>query len=85
MERGNWLIVQNCNFSVSFLYETEYLLEQANGNWHSNFRLWLIFNENSLENKSFPVSLLLRSLKGYFFIYLNPHINYYSNILKINQ
>lgn len=64
MDRGNWLIVQNCNFSERFLYKIEYLLEKANENWNPNFRLWLIYNEYSLNSKSFPTSLLLRSLKG---------------------
>jgi len=64
MYRGNWLIVQNCNFSVHFLYETEYILEQSNESWHPNFRLWLIFNGDSLSSDSFPISLLLRTLKG---------------------
>lgn len=64
MDRGNWLIVQNCNFSEHFLYKIEYLLGKANENWNPNFRLWLIFNEDSLQSKSFPISLLLRSLKG---------------------
>lgn len=67
MSRGNWLIVQNCNFSIHFLFEIEYLLEQANESWHQNFRLWLIFNQVSLSEESFPISLLLRSLKGFFF------------------
>jgi len=62
--RGNWLVVQNCNFSARFLYEIEYILEQANECWHPNFRLWLIFNGDSLLCDSFPISLLLRSLKG---------------------
>ncbi|VVC32081.1 Dynein heavy chain, domain-2,Dynein heavy chain domain,Dynein heavy chain, domain-1,Dynein heavy chain, P- [Cinara cedri] len=63
MHRGNWLIVQNCNFSIPFLCEMEHLLEQANKSWHLNFRLWLIFNDDSILNKSFPISLLLRSLR----------------------
>eukprot|EP00102_Acyrthosiphon_pisum_P024426 XP_016661636.1 PREDICTED: dynein heavy chain 10, axonemal-like [Acyrthosiphon pisum] len=63
MYRGNWLIVQNCNFSVRFLYGIEYILEQANESWHPNFRLWLIFNGDSSLSDSFPISLLLRSLK----------------------
>lgn len=64
MERGNWLIVENCNFSITCLYEIEYLLEQANENWHPKFRLWLIFNEDLIKRKKIPISLLLRSLKG---------------------
>lgn len=64
MCRGNWLIVQNCNFSIRFLYGIEYILEQANESWHPNFRLWLIFNGDSSLSDSFPISLLLRSLKG---------------------
>lgn len=57
-------MVQNCNFSVSFLHKMEYLLEQANDSWHPNFRLWLVCNEDPFFKKSLPVSLLLRSLKG---------------------
>lgn len=64
MYRGNWLIVQNCNFSIRFLFNIECILEQANENWHPNFRLWLIFNGYSSLSGSFPISLLLRSLKG---------------------
>jgi len=64
MHRGNWLIVQNCNFSVRFLYGIEYILEQANESWHQNFRLCIIFNGDSSPSDSFPISLLLRSLKG---------------------
>lgn len=77
MDRGNWLIVQNCNFSVHFLYEIEYLLEQANESWHSNFRLWLIFNEDSLLSKSFPISLLLRSLKGDILLFVRIALTRY--------
>lgn len=69
MERGDWLIVHNCNFSISFVYKMEYLLEQANKNWHTNFRLWLIFNEDSVMNKLIPISLLLRSLKGIIYLF----------------
>lgn len=68
MDRGDWLIVHNCNFSISFVYKIEYLLEQRNTNWHSNFRLWLIFNEDSGISKLIPISLLLRSLKGIIII-----------------
>lgn len=67
MDRGNWLVVQNCTFSVTFLRKTEYLLERANGNWHPNFRLWLILDEHSLPSESLPISLLLRSIKGIAF------------------
>lgn len=73
MDRGNWLIVQNCNFSIFFLNEIENLLEQANENWSLNFRLWLVFNENSSLSTLFPISLLLRSLIGnvYLFVFTN--------------
>jgi len=64
MYRGNWLIVQNCNFSIRFLYDIEYILEQENECWHQNFRIWLIFNGYPSLSDSFPISLLLRSLKG---------------------
>lgn len=76
MDRGNWLIVQNCNFSDFFLNEIENLLEQSNENWSSNFRLWLIFNENVSLSQPFPVSLLLRSLIGKIYLLVFAKHNY---------
>ena len=63
MQGGDWVLLQNCHLSVSFLPRLEELVEtkmtDAAGSLHLDFRLWL----TSMPTKAFPASILQVALK----------------------
>ena len=61
-ENGEWICLQNCHLSVSWLPELERILEQAmseSDKIHSDYRLWL----TSMPSNKFPVAVLQNSIK----------------------
>jgi len=58
---GDWVCLQNCHLSVSWLPKLEQDLEQANEaqGIHAEFRLWL----TSMPSKAFPVPVLQNGIK----------------------
>ncbi|XP_075235578.1 dynein axonemal heavy chain 10-like isoform X2 [Lycorma delicatula] len=60
INRGNWLMLQNCHLPISFIRTLEKILDK-NTKPHPDFRLWLTTDPTP----SFPISVLQRSTKGY--------------------
>ena len=58
INRGQWLMLQNCHLLVRWLRQLEKNLEKLNKP-HPDFRLWLTTEPIG----SFPVGILQRSLK----------------------
>jgi dynein heavy chain len=58
INRGQWLMLQNCHLLVRWLRELEKQLEKLNKP-HPDFRLWLTTEPIG----SFPIGILQRSLK----------------------
>ncbi len=57
---GEWVCLQNCHLSISWLPELERILEGLDANsLHPNFRLWL----TSMPTPKFPVSVLQGGIK----------------------
>ena len=57
---GDWVCLQNCHLSVSWLPKLEQILEQTSGtNEHEEYRLWL----TSMPSDKFPVPILQNSIK----------------------
>nr|XP_034180267.1 dynein heavy chain 10, axonemal [Osmia lignaria] len=58
VNRGQWLMFQNCHLLLSFTRELEKLLENV-GKPHPDFRLWLTTDPTP----NFPIGILQQSLK----------------------
>ncbi|ELU10552.1 hypothetical protein CAPTEDRAFT_221643 [Capitella teleta] len=58
IQRGQWLMLQNCHLLVRWLMELEKQLEKLNKP-HPDFRLWL----TTEPTPAFPIGILQRSLK----------------------
>ena len=58
VQRGNWLMLQNCHLLVKWLRELEKAIEKIQ-NPHPEFRLWL----TTQATPDFPIGILQRSLK----------------------
>lgn len=58
IQRGQWLMLQNCHLLVNWLYELEKVLEKL-VKPHPDFRLWLTTEPTS----KFPIGILQRSYK----------------------
>ncbi|XP_050548553.1 dynein axonemal heavy chain 10-like isoform X2 [Daktulosphaira vitifoliae] len=61
MDKGNWLILQNFNFTKSFILKIQYILYEKNQPCHPNFKLWVLLEPLSIIQ--YPSTFLLRSLK----------------------
>ncbi|EAY19693.1 Dynein heavy chain family protein [Trichomonas vaginalis G3] len=60
MDRGHWLLLQNCHLAVSWLPRLEILIEKIKPEEvNRDFRLWL----TSMPSADFPVSILQRGIK----------------------
>ena len=52
---GNWVLLQNCHLSISWMSELERLCEEISPTQtHQDFRLWL----TSMPSKFFPTAIL---------------------------
>lgn len=60
MERGTWVLLQNCHLSASWMPRLEAFVEQYEPDMmHRDYRLWL----TSMPSSAFPVSILQNSVK----------------------
>lgn len=59
MNRGEWILLQNCHLSVSWLPKLEAIVEGLSEDINPGFRLWM----TSMPSKVFPVSALQNSVK----------------------
>ncbi|OHT02341.1 Dynein heavy chain family protein [Tritrichomonas foetus] len=60
MDRGHWLMLQNCHLAVSWLPRLEMLIERIKPEEvNRDFRLWL----TSMPSPDFPVSILQKGIK----------------------
>jgi len=60
MERGTWVLLQNCHLSASWMPRLEAFVEQYDPEvMHRDYRLWL----TSMPSSAFPVSILQNSVK----------------------
>lgn len=58
MNRGNWLMLQNCHLLIRWLPFIEHTIEETN-KCHPNFRLWLTTDPTP----NFPIGILQKSFK----------------------
>ena len=58
IQRGQWLMLQNCHLLVRWLFELEKEIEKL-VKPHPDFRLWLTTEPTS----AFPIGILQQSLK----------------------
>lgn len=60
MERGSWVMLQNCHLAISWMPKLEAIVEQYEADTiHKDYRLWL----TSMPSRYFPVSILQNSAK----------------------
>jgi dynein heavy chain len=59
-ENMDWIVLQNCHLSVSFLPTLDGIIESIEYNPGSNFRLWL----TSMPSEKFPVTILQNGVKA---------------------
>ena len=60
VQKGNWVLLQNCHLYVSWLQELERICESFTvDSLHKDFRLWL----TSMPTEAFPVSILQSAVK----------------------
>jgi dynein heavy chain len=72
--KGNWVLLQNCHLSLSWMPRLEAIVEGFTRTNHQEFRLWL----TSMPSEAFPVSTLQNSVK----MTLEPPQGLRSNLLR---
>lgn len=75
MQKGGWVLLQNCHLAVSWLPELEKIVEEFSPeNMNADFRLWL----SSMPSNQFPISILQNGVK----MTLEPPMGLRSNMKR---
>ncbi|EAS04067.1 axonemal dynein heavy chain (macronuclear) [Tetrahymena thermophila SB210] len=62
IEKGYWVLLQNCHLAPSFMPELERILENVPPTIHPDFRIWL----TSMPSDVFPPTILMKGIKMTF-------------------
>jgi dynein heavy chain len=60
MQKGTWVILNNCHLSLEFMAEMEDVLKPQGKEIHNDFRLWITCEPHN----DFPLGLLQMTIKA---------------------